>query len=201
MNANEIYNNVLNSIFDLKYKFEMEIIFGNNIGESFKAWYSGENEVSVEYLGKTNKVQLPKSIDTISDKLLSKYIMKGFAELYLNKIPNNNMNESILSKIISESIKKVLKESKEQNEVVLQTVETEYVKTSKYGNPMFKVIGETTDGEQFEGYTSPNSSCAYACRGLSSEHLIRKQQLLKVTYNVTPKGRNSIHYLDFINKY
>ena len=117
MNANEIYNNVLNSIFDLNYKFEMEIIFGTNIGESFKAWYSGENEVSVEYLGKTNKVQLPKSIDTISDELLSKYIMKGFAELYLNKIPNNNMNESKLSKIISESIKKVLKESKEQNDL------------------------------------------------------------------------------------
>ena len=43
--------------------------------------------------------------------------MKGFAELYLNKIPNNNMNESKLSKIISESIKKVLKESKEQNDL------------------------------------------------------------------------------------
>lgn len=111
------------------------------------------------------------------------------------------INESKLNQIISESIKKVLNESKEQNEVVLQSVDTEYVKTSKTGNPVYKVCGETLDGEQFCGYTTPNASCAYACRGLSSEHLRREQQHLKITYHFTPKGIKSIDYMDFIDKY
>lgn len=111
------------------------------------------------------------------------------------------INESKLNKIISESIKKVLKESNDTNEVVLQSVDTEYFKTSKTGNPIYKVCGETLDGEEFCGYTSPNTSCAYVCRGLSSEYLRRKQQFLKVTYHFTPKGIKSIDFLDFIEKY
>ena len=111
------------------------------------------------------------------------------------------INESKLNKIISESIKKVLNESKEQNEVVLQSVDTEYFKTSKTANPIYKVCGETLDGEEFCGYTSPNASCAYVCRGLSSEYLRRKQQHLKVTYHFTPKGIKSIDFMDFIDKY
>lgn len=95
----------------------------------------------------------------------------------------------------------VLKESKDTNEVVLQSVDTEYFKTSKTANPIYKVCGETLDGEEFCGYTSPNASCAYVCRGLSSEHLRRKQQYLKVTYHFTPKGIKSIDFLDFIEKY
>lgn len=111
------------------------------------------------------------------------------------------INESKLNKIISESIKKVLKESKEQNEVVLQSVETEYFKTLKTGNPIYKVCGETLDGEEFCGYTTPNASCAYVCRGLSGEHLRREQQHLKITYHFTPKGIKSIDFMDFIDRY
>ena len=95
----------------------------------------------------------------------------------------------------------VLKESKETNEVVLKSVETEYFKTSKTGNPIFKLCGETVDGEEFCGYTSPNASCAYECRGLSTERLIRTYKLLNVKYHFTPKGFKSIDFLDFVDKY
>ena len=73
MNANEIYNDVLENIFELKNNGESNVVFGEKITDTFNVSFTSENEVSVEYLGKTNKVQLPKSIDTISDKLLSKY--------------------------------------------------------------------------------------------------------------------------------
>lgn len=102
---------------------------------------------------------------------------------------------------VNESVNKIVNESKEQNEVVLQSVDTEYFKTSKTGNPIYKVCGETLEGEEFCGYTTPNASCAYVCRGLSSEHLRRKQQYLKITYHFTPKGIKSIDFMDFIDKY
>ena len=65
---------------------------------------------------------------------------------------------------------------------------------------MFKVWGQTIDGDEFMGYTAPDSMCAYMCRGLSLETISGKQQLLEVTYHVTPKGIKSINYLHIINK-
>lgn len=80
-----IYNDVLNEIETLLDTGEMEVIFGEMINQVFTASVIAEDAIEIETMGKTTIVQLPKTINELSNEVIAKFIMKGFAELHLNK--------------------------------------------------------------------------------------------------------------------
>ena len=85
ISADKIYQDVLEEIEILINLGEIEVIFGEMIGQSFKVGVSEENAIDVTYNGITNRVELPKPINKLKNDIIAKYIMKGFAEIYLKR--------------------------------------------------------------------------------------------------------------------
>lgn len=120
MEAKHILRQVEGCIFDLLNSGETEVVFGERLGESFNVYVKDGNTVEVSYGGNSVKVSLPSAINRIKENLLARYIMQGFARIYLNKNESKNMNRKIritegaLRKIVNESVKKVLKETRDR---------------------------------------------------------------------------------------
>lgn len=82
MNANEIFNDVKNGVFDLLETGEMEIIFGEYISDKFNAYLKTENEIEVVYNGNTTSIECNNLNNT---EYVARLIMHCFAKLYLNR--------------------------------------------------------------------------------------------------------------------
>jgi hypothetical protein len=82
MNANEIFNDVRSEVFDLLETGEMEVVFGDNIGDKFIAYLKSENEIEVEYNGNTCSIECNNLNNT---EYVARLIMHCFAKLYLRK--------------------------------------------------------------------------------------------------------------------
>ena len=54
---------------------------------------------------------------------------------------------------------------------------------SVYGNPSYYITFENEKGEEIEGYTSPNSSCAYGCKNPDLK------ELAYIEYHITKSGK------------
>lgn len=80
--ANDIFNDVKAQVFDLIETGEMEVVFGEHINDVFTAYISGENEIEVEYNGKSLKIECS---DFSNTEYVARLIMHCFARLYLNK--------------------------------------------------------------------------------------------------------------------
>lgn len=119
MEAKHILRQVEGCIFDLLNSGETEVVFGERLGESFNVYVKDGNTVEVSYGGNSVKVSLPSAINSIKESLLARYIMQGFARIYLNKNESKNMNrkiritETTLHKIVKESVKQILREGYE----------------------------------------------------------------------------------------
>lgn len=124
-------------------------------------------------------------------------------QFQFNESKNNviSLTEKQLKNVIKESVNRILKESKPMKELILRNVKTEYVKTSSVGNPMFYLEGITENDETFNGYTKPNASCGYLCRGLNTEFERRRNRLVKIQFYQTPKGINYITDIELIDNY
>ena len=64
---------------------------------------------------------------------------------------------------------------------------------SVYGNPSYYITFINEEGEEIEGYTAPNSSCAY---GAKNPDL---REFAYIEYHVTKSGKVVIDYI--CNKY
>lgn len=125
INADAIMKDVLKHIDDIFSIKGLEIYFGEYITESFEAHMKSENSIVVTYLGKDIIVPLRENIRKLSRDLLARYVMQGFAKLYLNKTESKDMNkkntirltESELKNIITESVKRILRENNTINEI------------------------------------------------------------------------------------
>lgn len=82
MTANELFNDVKVQVFDLLETGEMEVVFGENIGDVFNAYLKSENEIEVEYNGKSLSIECNNFKNT---EYVARLVMHCFAKLYLNK--------------------------------------------------------------------------------------------------------------------
>ena len=82
MDANELFNQVRSDVFDLLETGEMEVIFGEYVNQRFTVYMKSENEIEVEYNGKTLSVECNNFDNT---EYVARLIMHCFAKLYLNK--------------------------------------------------------------------------------------------------------------------
>lgn len=82
MTANELFNEVKAQVFDLLELGQMEVIFGNDIGQKFEAYMKSENEIEVDYNGKSLVIECDNFRNT---EYVARLIMHCFAKLYLNK--------------------------------------------------------------------------------------------------------------------
>ena len=48
--------------------------------------------------------------------------------------------------------------------VISKIKDVQYRNRSVYGNPSYYITFENEKGEEIQGYTAPNSSCAYGCK-------------------------------------
>lgn len=125
ISAKGIEKDVMNCMWDLKERGEMEVVFGPNINDYFTASFADENNIMVEYLYKQTTVPCPIGSD---EKHIAKCIMKGFAELYLNRTgekqaPTNvaecgrtvKLTEFQLRGIVRECVSSYLNENEDLN--------------------------------------------------------------------------------------
>lgn len=82
MTANELFDDVKAQVFDLIETGEMEVVFGEYINDVFHAYISDENEIEVEYNGKSLKIECN---DFDNTEYVARLVMHCFAKLYLNK--------------------------------------------------------------------------------------------------------------------
>lgn len=89
ISAHDIFRQVKHEIFDLKNTGELEVpIVPNDMyvptsDDFLKAYFQAENEITVEYNGKTIKVPCNINAD---DDIIARCIMSGFARMVLGKM-------------------------------------------------------------------------------------------------------------------
>lgn len=82
MDADVLFSMVKTEVFDLLHKGEMEVVFGDYINDVFHAYCKSENEIEVEYNGKTLSIECNNFKNT---EYVARLIMHCFAKIYLNK--------------------------------------------------------------------------------------------------------------------
>lgn len=65
----------------------------------------------------------------------------------------------------------------------------QYRNTSVYGNPSYYITFEDEKGEEIEGYTAPNSSCAYGAKNPCL------REFAYIEYHATKSGKIVIDYI------
>ena len=60
---------------------------------------------------------------------------------------------------------------------------------SVYGNPSYYITFENEEGEEIEGYTAPNSACAYGAKNPDLK------EFAYIEYHVTKSGKIIIDYI------
>lgn len=82
MTAEELFEEVKVQVFELYDNGEVEVIFGDHINDKFTAYLKDENEIEVDFCGRTMSIQCD-NID--NPEYVARLIMHCFAKLYLNK--------------------------------------------------------------------------------------------------------------------
>lgn len=82
MNANELFEQLKGDVFELLDKGEMTVVFGEYITDTFNVYITSENELEVEYKGRSLRILCN---DFENTEYVARLIMHCFAKLYLNK--------------------------------------------------------------------------------------------------------------------
>lgn len=80
IDASSIFLQVKRNLWELLESGEMEVIFGNFVGQTFNVYTVSETEIEVEYNGKSMKMECGNLED---EERLARCIMYCFAKLYL----------------------------------------------------------------------------------------------------------------------
>ena len=74
-------------------------------------------------------------------------------------------------------------------EVIGKIKEVQFRNKSVYGNPSYFITFEDEKGEEIEGYTAPNSSCAYGAKNPDLK------EFAYIEYHATKSGKIVIDYI------
>ena len=76
-----------------------------------------------------------------------------------------------------------------RKQTIAKIKNVQYRNSSVYGNPSYYIAFEDEKGEEIEGYTAPNSSCAYGCKNPDL------REFAYIEYHVTKSGKIIIDYI------
>ena len=74
-------------------------------------------------------------------------------------------------------------------QVISKIKDVQYRNSSVYGNSSYFITFEDEKGEEIEGYTAPNSSCAYGCKNPDL------REFAYIEYHTTKGGKIVIDYI------
>ena len=138
--AKDIYNQVLQKVWELKNGGETRIVYAEGLGDYFNVYMYGNEYIEgivVEWNGMQKKVALPDENAINNDKIVARAIMSGFAQLYLGK------NVDPYQKPVNEN-----KQIRNTSKTMKQTIK---IKESRLREMIREAIENTLDnGEQVD---------------------------------------------------